>query len=130
MAMVIDTSALLAVVLGEPERPKLIAATEGESLTAPAVLPYEVGNAISAMSKRGRIAPNECLEIWGSFESIPIQLRQIDIAAAIMLADELGIYAYDAYFLQLCLAAKLPLLTLDSAMNRHAAKLGINRWSL
>jgi predicted nucleic acid-binding protein len=45
MRAVVDTSALLAVVLNEPERANIIAATRGYDLHAPSLLPYEIGNA-------------------------------------------------------------------------------------
>ncbi len=54
MDVVIDTSAVIAVILGEPERDALIDMTDGVQLMAPPSLHWEVGNALAAMFRRGR----------------------------------------------------------------------------
>ena len=54
--LVIDTSAVLAVLLHEPTRPVLITATEGCGLVGAPSLPSEVGNALVAGFRRKRLA--------------------------------------------------------------------------
>src|SRR5690606_17464999 len=49
MEIVADTSAFLAVVLNEPERQRIVKLTAEASLLAPEFLPYEIGNALTAM---------------------------------------------------------------------------------
>ena len=46
MKIVADTSAFLAVALGEPQGARIVAATAGHDLIAPEALPFEVGNAL------------------------------------------------------------------------------------
>ena len=55
MRLAVDTSVIIAVIGNEPEKPALIAATQGYDLVAPRSLPWELGNAFSAMLKRNRI---------------------------------------------------------------------------
>ena len=55
MDIVIDTSALLAVILGEPERNRIVELTYGKTLIAPGSVPWEIGNAFSAMFKQSRL---------------------------------------------------------------------------
>jgi predicted nucleic acid-binding protein len=55
MSLVVDTTIVIACVLEEPRREILIKLTANEELTAPASLQWEVGNALSAMFKHGRI---------------------------------------------------------------------------
>ena len=43
MSCVIDTSAIIAVLLSEPERAALIRATKGAELVAPASVHWEIG---------------------------------------------------------------------------------------
>jgi predicted nucleic acid-binding protein len=114
--MLADTNAFLAVALDEPEKSWLLQATKGVELAAPAVLPYEVGNALSALVKRKRLGADEAAEAWQVIQSIPVELVEVDIPASLLLAAEQGIYAYDAYFLQCAMLLKCPLLTLDRAM--------------
>lgn len=45
MDIVIDTSALIAVIVAEPERNKLIEITKGNTLIGPGSIPWEIGNA-------------------------------------------------------------------------------------
>ena len=52
MDIVIDTSALIAVIVGESERDKIIDLTKGQTLIGPGSIPWEIGNAFSAMFKR------------------------------------------------------------------------------
>jgi predicted nucleic acid-binding protein len=52
LTVVIDTSAILAVLMGEPERAKLIKITNGVTLLTPQSLHWEIGNALSAMLKK------------------------------------------------------------------------------
>ena len=54
--VVIDASAVIAVVANEASKPALIRLTEGVELLSPASLPAEMGNAFSAMFKRRRIS--------------------------------------------------------------------------
>ncbi|MBU1170697.1 MAG: hypothetical protein KKD44_14145 [Proteobacteria bacterium] len=54
MDIVVDTSALIAVIVGEPERNTIIELTTGNTLIGPGSIPWEIGNAFSAMFKRQR----------------------------------------------------------------------------
>ena len=125
MEIVIDTAALLAVLLEEPERPALLAATTGAVLFAPASLPWEVGNALVAAVRRRRLTAAEAEAGWTAYQTIPIRLVEVDIGRAIALATERGLYAYDAYMLELARNRGLPLLTLDAKLSDAARLAGI-----
>jgi len=45
MDVVIDTSALVAVIFGEPERNRIVDFTTGNTLIGPGSIPWEIGNA-------------------------------------------------------------------------------------
>jgi len=123
--VVIDTSALLAVLLEEPERPALIAATAGIVLFAPNSLPWEVGNALVATTRRRRLTSAEAQRAWRAYEAVPLRLVDVDIGRAVSLAVELGLYAYDAYMLELARQRGLPLLTLDQRLRAAAMASGL-----
>ncbi|MCC6698989.1 MAG: type II toxin-antitoxin system VapC family toxin [Candidatus Hydrogenedentes bacterium] len=125
MKIVADTSAFLAVVLDEPERDWIINQTAGQELVAPEFLPSELGNALTALFKIGRLASADLTSAWNAAQSIPVELRSIDIEAALELALKLNIYAYDAYFLECAVYSRLPLLTLDRALANNARSLSI-----
>lgn len=123
--MVIDTSALLAVLLEEPERPALIAASQGVVLFAPASLPWEVGNALVAATRRRRLTAAEAQRAWVAYEAVPLRLVEVDIGRAVAVALDLELYAYDAYMLELARQRGLPLLTLDKKLGAAARASGL-----
>ena len=125
MKYVADTNTLLAVAMNEPEKAWLVDVTEGCGLTAPAVLPYEVGNALSALVKKSVLRPEEVPGVWDAVARIPVELAEIDVRSALVLALQAGIYAYDAYFLQCAVEGNCPLLTLDQPLRRVAMGLKI-----
>lgn len=122
--IVIDTSVVIAVVTGEAHRPALIRLTLGAELLAPASLPAEVGNAFSAMFRRGRISLAEAHAAVRAFEEIPLRLLPVKLEAALELAHDLAIYAYDAYAIACALSQGAPLLTLDDPQRAAAVRAG------
>lgn len=125
MRVVADTNTFLAVALDEPEKSHIVRVTAGHELVAPEVLPFEIGNALTAMLKRGTILPEEVSAAWDAVAAIPVDLRRLDVRAALGLAVRFGVYAYDAYFLECALSLRLPLLTLDRGMKHVAGELSI-----
>jgi len=126
MKCLADTNVFLAIAMDNPEKPWLIEVTQGSELTAPLVLPYEIGNALSALVKRRRLHPEQAVEIWDVIRNVPVELVEVDIRVALELSLRFGIYAYDAYFLQCAMQMRCPLLTLDRAMRRVARQLNIS----
>lgn len=126
MAVIIDTSAIIAVLLSEPERATLVDVTRGAELAAPASVHWEVGNALSAGLKRRRLTLAEGQRALTAYEAIPIRFVEVDLALSLELAADHGLYAYDAYLLTCALQQRAPLLTLDAGLTRTAITLGIN----
>lgn len=126
MMIVADTNTFLAVVLNEPERPRIIQLTEGHDLVAPAVLPFEIGNALTAMLRKRVLQAAQVVSVWDAVQAIGVELRAVDVRSALGIASKFGIYAYDAYFLECALKSRLPLLTLDPGMQRIASELSIS----
>ena len=125
MKIVADTNTFIAVALEEPEKKQIIRFTVGKELVAPEVLPFEVGNALTAMVKKRVLDPNEVISAWDAVQTIPVELRRIDIQAALGLAVRFNIYAYDAYFIECALSLRCPMLTLDHRMKMVARDVGI-----
>ena len=125
MDIVIDTSALIAVIVDEPERKKIIEITKGNTLIGPGSIPWEIGNAFSAMFKRNRIDLDEAKRGLEIFNSIPIRYIDPDFTNAVSISKQTNMYAYDAYFLDCALRQKSPILTLDSRLKETAQQLRI-----
>lgn len=125
MALVIDTSAVIAVLLSESERAWLVGATTGAELVAPASVHWEVGNALSALLKRRRASAADVQRAIQAYAMIPIRFLEVDLAVALEIAAEHGLYAYDAYLITCALAQRAPLLTLDLGLAQAAAVAGV-----
>ena len=125
MKIIAETNAFIAAELNEPEKDMIISLTEGHDLVAPEVLPFEIGNALTAMMRRNVLEVDEVILAWDMIQQIPVDLRRIEIRAALDIATQYNIYAYDAYFLQCALNLRSPLLTLDRQMKGIAQKIGI-----
>jgi len=125
MDIVIDTSALIAVIVGEPERSKIIAITAGNTLIGPGSIPWEIGNAFSAMFKQDRITLDEAKKGLKIFQSIPLRYVETDIPNALRLSKEIKMYAYDTYLLDCAIRYKSPLLTLDLKLKAAAQSINI-----
>ncbi len=126
MTIIIDTSALIAVVANEPSKPALVEATRGASLLTPTSVHWEIGNAFSAMLKRKRVRLTQVHKALNAYAEIPIRFVDVDLADALEIAAELKIYAYDAYVLECARIHRSPVLTLDAGLMRAAEKIGLD----
>jgi len=121
----VDTSVVLAVAADEPSKPALIKAVRGADLVAPASLAAEVGNALSAMLKRGRITLPEAHAVLAAVQRIPVRTYDLDLSRSLELAARLGVYAYDAYVIACALSTGSPLLSLDGGQREAARRAGV-----
>ena len=126
MDLVIDTSAVIAVIANEPERPAILELTAGATAIAPASMHWEVGNAFSAMLRRHCLDLAQAKQALRSYEQMPFRFIDVDLIQSIELADQLGIYAYDAYVVACALNLRLPLLTLDVRLAAAAHMVGVS----
>ena len=99
MELVVDTSVLIAVLTGDAARDRLIARTQGAELLAPGSVHWEVGTAFSALLKRRRLKLSEVQAALAAYAEIPIRVVEVELGAALELADRFGLYAYDAYLM-------------------------------
>jgi len=125
MEIVADASAFLAVALSEIDREWVVGKTLGYHIVSPEVLPYEIGNALIAMKRKGRLNDREVLRAFSISQRIPVRLVPVEVQAAIRIAIRFKIYAYDAYYLQCCIENSLPLISLDGHMCEVGENLGI-----
>ena len=124
MNIVIDSSAIVAVIVAEPEKEAIIAATTGHTLIGPGSIPWEIGNAFSAMIRQRRLSVTDAQRGVEILEGIPLQYLDVDMLNVLSIAAEVN--AYDAYFLDCALRHGAPLLTLDRTLSRAAATLGVD----
>lgn len=121
----ISETAVLETLLNELSKPALIEQTKEVDLQAPPSLPWEVGNALSALIKRGRIDEVQAQEALLSLERIPIRLTDVELAPCLKLAARHKIYTYDAYVIECARRYRTPLLSLDKQQCAVARSEGI-----
>ncbi|MBD3346010.1 MAG: PIN domain-containing protein [Chitinivibrionales bacterium] len=121
----VDTSSIIAVVLNEPEKSKLIEITSEAELIAPPSVHWKMGNAFSAMFKKKRLKLREAIAAIKEYRKIPIQFVNVELESSIRMAEKENIYAYDAYILVCAKKYNAPLLSLDEAQRVKAVKNGI-----
>ncbi len=121
----VDSSTLLAILLGESTRDVIIQQSTGANLIAPASMDAEIGNALSAQLKRGRLSIDQVKLAIQSYRDIPIREISLRLEEAMDLCGRFSIYAYDAYVLDTAMSKSTPLLTLDQRMIDVAKTLNI-----
>ena len=125
MSLVVDASVIIAVLANEPIKPALISLTRGEELFAPRSLPWEIGNAFSAMFKRKVIDLTQAITAIQEFSRIAITYADVELRRSVELSLSLNIYADDAYLLVCAEQLGYPLLTLDRGLLDAARRSGI-----
>ena len=134
--IIIDASAVLALLLNQPTAMKVLDATAGARLISPASLPYEIANALSARvraNNHNNMAKEHAITAYSLYQSMPIQLIPIDNSfhtQVFDMATTQRMYSYDTYLLLLAQMYQAPLLTLDGTgkkqgLIQHAAALAI-----
>lgn len=102
---------------------------QGEDLFVPAIWPIEIANALWVGRRRGRILPPEIRRFGGLLSELPIvedlQRTAVTVGNILPLAEEYGITAYDAAYLDLALRRRAPLATLDHSLQSAARAAGI-----
>jgi predicted nucleic acid-binding protein len=125
MNVLIDASALMPILINEPEKEHIVDITRNCEFLAPSMLPYEIGNALTRLKKRQILDERQIIAAYTDFKKIPLRLLEVDFENALKIACKYAIYAYDAYYLETACRFNLPLLTLDEQMKKiaHGLKL-------
>ena len=118
--LVVDTSVLVAVLVSEPERVRLIELTRNADLIAPGSVHWEIGNALAAMMKRKRLDLEQAVAVLRAYEEIPIRFRDVDLQFAMEIASDHNLYAYDAYVIACAHEHRCAMMTLDIRLAQAA----------
>jgi len=88
MNIVIDTSIVLSVITNEKHKDELIKITKGSNLIVPSSLPWEIGNAFTAMFKRKRITLKKAMAALHFYRQIPLRFVDVPLSDAIEIIEE------------------------------------------
>jgi predicted nucleic acid-binding protein len=126
MDILLDASAIMAIILNEPNKKIVIKLTKGSILLSPVMISYEIGNALISLYKRRKLTENEVIDAYSGFRKIPIRTLDIDMEKSFKISCKYNVYAYDAYYLETAKRLKLPLITFDRLMKNVALNMNIN----
>jgi predicted nucleic acid-binding protein len=122
---VIDASSLIAIMFDEPEADRIASKLEGAALVAPTLLGFEIVNACLTKLRRH---PDRRVGILRAFVlqgGLAIDTAEVDHAGVLGLAEQFRLTGYDASYLWLAQHLNAELVTLDQALSRAAAALGL-----
>jgi predicted nucleic acid-binding protein len=121
--VVVDASAMAAVVFGEPAATAVLDAIEGEDLCAPELLRYELTNIARSKTLSGRSNRAAVREMLLNALTLPVRYVSIDFGDVLELAVGTRLSVYDASYLWLSRRLGMPLVTLDKRLAAHAKRL-------
>jgi len=126
MKLVLDTSIVIALLASDEEQEYLFELIAGYDFVCSESIVPEVGNAISAMFKRGRITLVQGIALVDGFLQLDIQRVACNLTRALNISQAYHLYAYDSYVLECAERYHIELITLDRRMNEVAQQLGIS----
>lgn len=123
---VVDASALAAVLFGEPEGHTVGQQLGDAQLVAPQLMHYELANVCWVKCRRHPSQRDDLLQMFTAERRLGVDSVPVDHAAALALALQTGLTAYDAAYLWLARELGAELVTLDRQLQRAAADLPLS----
>ncbi len=117
---VVDTSALAAILFGEPEAEAIVARIGEARLVAPTLLAFELANVCLVKCRRFPDRREKLLSAFALRGRFALEEAAVDHVEALALAETSGLTVYDASYLWLARRLGVPLVTLDKALERAA----------
>ena len=118
MTLVVDASAISAVIFGEPNGATIAAHLEDESLVAPALIDYELANIAWKKIRRHPAQQVQLSVAFAALQRLQITRLSVPITDVVSLAVDTGLTACDACYLWLAMAQDVELVTLDKELAR------------
>jgi predicted nucleic acid-binding protein len=112
-AVVVDASALAALLFGERSGPEVAERLDGRALFAPTLLRYEVARVCLRKAREEPEKERELRKALGLLPSLGVQEVQIPPEGLVDVARSTGLTAYDAAYLWLARELEVELVTLD-----------------
>jgi predicted nucleic acid-binding protein len=123
--IVIESSAMVDALVGDPANPDLLALLADEELHAPALLDFEVASALRGHVLGGRLDPSKLEEAVGDFIAFRIERHPMTDLLGHMLDLRDNFTVYDAAYLVLAQALETPVVSADAKL-MEATRLGID----
>jgi predicted nucleic acid-binding protein len=123
--IVVESSAMVNALVGDPANPSLLALLADEELHAPALLDFEVASALRGHALGGKLDPVRLEEAVGDFIAFRIERHPMTTLLGHVLDLRDNFTAYDAAYVVLAQALESSVVTADAKL-REAARLGVD----
>jgi predicted nucleic acid-binding protein len=123
--IVIESSAMVDALVGDPANPSLLALLADEELHAPALLDLEVASALRGHVLGGKLDPARLDEAAEDFIAFRIERHPMTGLLGHMLDLRDNFTVYDAGYLVLAQALETTIVSADAKL-REAARLGVD----
>jgi predicted nucleic acid-binding protein len=117
---IVDASALVALLFGEPEADAIAARLQRASLAAAALLGLEIASACLKKLRRNPEQHDELLAALAMFGRRSIEIVEVDHADTVRLAETFGLTSYDAAYLWVAQLLSGELVALDTRLQSAA----------
>jgi predicted nucleic acid-binding protein len=126
MILIVDASAVGAMLFGEAEGAWVRGQITRQMLLVPSVFHFELGNTCWSKSRRHPDVAEQFLSAWLDWNSEPpVTAVPVDLVTTMKLARGHGLTFYDASYLWLAQAQASALISLDAQLVRAARGLGL-----
>lgn len=123
--IVIESSAMVDALVGDPANPRLLALLAGEDLHAPALLDFEVASALRGHALGGKLTPVRLDQAVSDFAELHVERHQMTGLLSHVLHLRHNVTVYDAAYVVLAQALNAPLVTADAKL-AEAERLGVD----
>jgi predicted nucleic acid-binding protein len=122
--IVVEASAAVDALVGDPPNPRLLAMLADDELHAPALLDFEVASALRGHALAGKLTAARLAEAVDDFASLHIERYLMTGSLARILELRENFTIYDAAYVVLAEALQAPLVTADEKL-AEARRLGV-----
>jgi len=122
--IVVESSAMVDALVGDPANPRLLALLADEDLHAPALLDFEVASALRGHLLGGKLDPVLLEEAVADFAAFRIERHHMTGLLGHMLELRDNFTVHDAAYLVLAKALEAPVVSADAKL-KEATRLGI-----
>jgi predicted nucleic acid-binding protein len=118
--LVADCSAIAAMVFDEARYDEAVAALVDRELVVPHLIDHEI---VNVAAKKARAGATDAADAGlDAYETLSLSRCGVDRHAQLQLALDHDLSAYDAAYLQLAIAMKVPLVTFDERLHAAASR--------
>ena len=111
-----------------PQTESTLTSLENQEAIAwvPAIWKYEMLNGLGKGVTRGRLTRDKALLFWQEVQALPVRVADVAVNETLLeLALKHNLAVYDACYLSLTQARRLPLATVDGKLQQAAESVGV-----